>query len=95
MGKRRKEERGGGRVCLSRCLGSIAIPDSRVGMEDMTLFENRGLEGPRGTGQRKESGLAAFPSSTRPWTQTPKGRDGRGTWPSEESLLFAPTSLAS
>lgn len=41
----------------------------------MTLFENRGLEGPRGTGQRKwESGLAAFPSSTRPLDSDPKGQ---------------------
>ena len=69
---RRGEE---GEECISRCLGGMAIPDSRVGTwRDMTLFENRGLEGPRGTGRGRKSGLAAFPSSTRPQTQTPGGR---------------------
>lgn len=53
----------------------MAIPDSRVGTwRDMTLFENRGLEGPRGTGQRKRVRSGCIPFLHQATDSDPKGQ---------------------
>lgn len=53
----------------------MAIPESRVGTwREMILFENRGLEGPRGAGQRKGVWSGCIPFLCQPMDSDPKGQ---------------------
>lgn len=77
MGREGRGGEGGGE-CISRCLGCMAIPESKAGAwRGPGFFENRGLEGPRGPG-RSLVWLHSLPPPAQYEDSDPRGQISLG-----------------
>lgn len=70
---------GGGEEGISKRLGGMAIPDSRMSTgKAMTLFGNKGLEGPERAGLRKGVQSSRTPLYYQPTGPVSEDADPRG-----------------